>query len=275
MNQYLKIAIIIAIWFVGNFIIKKLFKFFIKKSFGIHVDFLSSAIRLIWALVCIAFIAEMFTATKLLGQTLLTSSALLVAVAGFAAQQVLADIISGIMLSCTKPFDVGEKVTLTENAVTGIVESMSLRHTVIRTYQNSKLIIPNSVINKSIIENSNYENHFIGNFIELAISYDSDLDKAIEIMENAIIENELVIDIREDKTIGKKASVMIKDLGENGVVLKSTIRTKTIDENFTACSEIRRRIKHEFDREGIKIYVKKFQIVDLDKTNEIPKIITD
>ena len=275
MNQYLKIAIVLTIWFVGNFIIKKLFKFFIKRNLGIHVDFLSIAVRLVWAIVCIAFVAEMFTATKLLGQTLLTSSALLVAVAGFAAQQVLADIISGIMLSCSKPFDVGEKITITENNVTGIVESMSLRHTVIRTYQNSKLIIPNSVINKSIIENSNYENHFIGNFIEFAISYDSDLDKAIEIMENAIEENELVIDIREDKTIGKKVNVMVKDLGENGVVLKSTVRTKTIDDNFNACSEIRRRIKHEFDREGIKIYVKKFQIVDLDKTNEIPKIITD
>lgn len=261
MDQYIIIGIVLGVWLFGNMLIKKIFKFFVKKNAGIHINFLSSGIRLIWAIICAAFVAEMFTTTKLIGKTLLTSSALLVAVVGFAAQQVLADIISGIMLSCSKPFDVGEKVTLKENNVTGIVESMSLRHTVIRTYQNSKLIIPNSVINKSIIENSNYENHFIGNFIEVSISYDSDLDRAIEIMEQAIMENELVIDIRPDKTVGKKVVVMVKDLTESGVVLKSTIRTKTIDENFTACSEIRRRIKNEYDAAGIKMFVKKVQVV--------------
>lgn len=204
----------------------------------------------------------MFKTTKTLSQTLLTSSGLLVAVAGFAAQEVLSDIISGIMLSWAKPFDIGEKINITELGISGIVESMSIRHTVIKTYHNSRLIIPNSVINKTVIENSNYDNHYIGNYLEIPVSYDSDMDKAVEIMEDVISNHHLVLDMRKDKEKDKKATVFIKELGENGIVLKSTIYTRNIDDNYIACSDIRKELKKQFDLAGIKMYFKRVRVIN-------------
>lgn len=45
-----------------------------------------------------------------------------------------------------------------------------------------------------------------------------------------------------------------EELGPTGAVLKCTVWTKDIDDNFTACSDIRRQIKKEFDEGGIEMY---------------------
>lgn len=262
MNIFIQIASICGIWAAVNFIISKGIKLITKKNHGIHIDFIGSIIKLSWLIIMVSMLTGMFKTTKTLSQTLLTSSGLLVAVAGFAAQEVLSDIISGIMLSWAKPFDIGEKINITELGISGIVESMSIRHTVIKTYHNSRLIIPNSVINKTVIENSNYDNHYIGNYLEIPVSYDSDMDKAVEIMEDVISNHHLVLDMRKDKEKDKKATVFIKELGENGIVLKSTIYTRNIDDNYIACSDIRKELKKQFDLAGIKMYFKRVRVIN-------------
>ena len=58
------------------------------------------------------------------------------------------------------------------------------------------------------------------------------MERAIGIMGDVIAKNELVLDMREDKTVGKKVPVYVKDLSENGVILKSTICTKNLDDSI-------------------------------------------
>ena len=258
MNIAIKILIIILIWFFGNIIISKIFHFLTRKSEKIHINFIGSIIKAIWLIFAVITITGMFETTKNLSTTLLTSSSLLVAVAGFAAQEVLADIISGLMLSWQKPFDIGEKINITDLGISGIIESMTIRHVVIRTYHNSRLLVPNSIINKAVIENSNYSHNFVGSYLEIPIDYHSDINKAITIMENTIEKNPLVIKLPEDE---KKATVLIKDFSENGIILKCTIRTKDLDDNFTACSDLRKDIKNEFDKENIKIYYQRIKVI--------------
>ena len=112
------------------------------------------------------------------------------------------------------------------------------------------MIIPNSVINKAIIENSNYNNDYIGNYMEIAVSYESDLELAMEVMRDTIASHPLVTDIR---TEGNKVNVAVKELGDDGIILKATVWTRNLDDNFAACSDIRRLIKKNFDAKGISI----------------------
>lgn len=256
MNTVFKVILIALIWAAGNIIISKLFGFLSKKNSKIHINFAGSAAKMVWAIMALVTITDMFTATKNLSQTILTSSALLVAVLGFAAQEVLADVISGLMLSWSKPFDVGEKITIGELGISGIIESMTIRHTIIRTYHNSRLLVPNALINKSVIENSNYESSYIGNYLEVPINYGDDIERAIEIMEEVISSNPNV------KEAEKKVSVLVKDFEENGVVLKCTVYTKDVDSNFIACSDIRREIKKRFDAEGIRICCRRMRVTN-------------
>lgn len=136
-----------------------------------------------------------------------------------------------------------------------------MRHTVIRTYHNSRMIIPNSVINKAIIENSNYNNDYIGNYMEIAVSYESDLELAMEVMRDTIASHPLVTDIRADQTEGSKVNVAVKELGDDGIILKATVWTNSLDDNFAACSDIRRLIKKNFDANGISIPYRHVHVV--------------
>ncbi len=250
----IRIAVIIASWSVGMVVLNKIFTVILKRNEQIHIKFLRSMSKVLLTIIACIWLSSLFTTTKALSTTLLTSSSLLVAVVGFAAQQVLAEVISGVMLSWSRPFNLGEKVVISSLGISGIVEDMTVRHTVIRTYCNSRMIIPNSVINKAIVENSNYNNNYIGNYMEVPVSYKSDLEEAIRIMTRIVEEHPLVIDTRADQTKGSKVTVAVKELGPTGAVLKCTVWTKDIDDNFTACSDIRRQIKKEFDEGGIEMY---------------------
>ena len=263
----IKIAVIAVLWSAGMFALNKIFSMILKRKEQIHIKFLRSISKVLLSIMACICISGLFTTTKALSATLLTSSSLLVAIVGFAAQQVLADVISGVMLSWSRPFNLGEKVNISSLGISGIVEDMTVRHTVIRTYHNSRMIIPNSVINKAIVENSNYNNDYIGNYMEISVSYESDLEKAIEIMQRTISEHPLVMDVRANKEEGEKVKVSVKELGEDGIILKSTVWTQNIDDNFTACSDIRRLIKQHFDAAGIQIPYRHLQVV-MDQTAE-------
>lgn len=249
----IKIAVIVVFWSGGMFALNKIFGMILKRKEQIHIKFLRSMSKVVLTIIAFICISGLFNTTKALSATLLTSSSLLVAIVGFAAQQVLADVISGVMLSWSRPFNLGEKVNISSLGISGIVEDMTVRHTVIRTYHNSRMIIPNSVINKAIVENSNYNNDYIGNYMEVSVSYESNLEQAIEVMRETIASYPLVVDIRPDPSEGNKVNVAVKELGDDGIILKSTVWTKNIDDNFTACSDIRRLIKKNFDAVGISI----------------------
>ena len=257
----IKLAIIIALWSAGMVGLNQIFNMILKRKEQIHIKFLRSISKVILSIMAGICVSSLFTTTKALSATLLTSSSLLVAIVGFAAQQVLADVVSGVMLSWSRPFNLGEKINISSLGISGIVEDLTVRHTVIRTYHNSRMIIPNSVINKAIVENSNYNNDYIGNYMEISVSYESDLEKAIDIMRRTIEEHPLVVDVREDKTEGEKVKVSVKELGDDGIILKSTVWTQNIDDNFAACSDIRRLIKQHFDAAGIQIPYRHLQVV--------------
>ena len=128
----IKIAVIGGLWSAGMFAINKIFGIILKRKEQIHIKFLRSMSKVLLSIMACICISGLFTTTKALSATLLTSSSLLVAIVGFAAQQVLADVISGIMLSWSRPFNLGEKVNISSLGISGIVEDMTVRHTVIR-----------------------------------------------------------------------------------------------------------------------------------------------
>ena len=100
--------------------------------------------RLLYALILVIGIAialSGFTGISKLATSLLASSAIAAAIIGFAARQTLANFIAGIMLAITQPIRVGDWVTFEGNY--GVVEDVSLNHTVLRTQSEQRIVIPN------------------------------------------------------------------------------------------------------------------------------------
>ena len=136
--------------------------------------------------------------------------------------------------------------SLMSTNTTGIVENITLRHTVICLYDNNRIIIPNSIMNREVIRNSNFEDSKIGNYIEVEVSYESDLDEAILVIKKILQENPMTVE-------KEKISVLVKDFSSNGIILKTTVWTKNVDVNFQVCSDVRREILRQFHENGIVI----------------------
>ena len=77
------------------------------------------------------------------------------------------------------------------NGVTGTVEEITLRHTVICTSENSRLVVPNSVVNSSTLENITMKDLHCCNYLDVGVGYHADTDEAIRIMEEEILRHPL------------------------------------------------------------------------------------
>jgi hypothetical protein len=64
----------------------------------------------------------------------------------------------------------------------------------------------------------------------------------VEIAASVIEENLYVKAVRETKNITEPVTVMVRELGLNGAHLRAVVTTKTVEENFAACSDIRKQL---------------------------------
>ena len=185
--------------------------------------------------------------------TILAGSGIAALAISLAAQQSLGNIISGMVISASKPFEVGDRVRLINGNITGNVEDITLRHTVIRTFMNSRIIIPNSTINSDMIENSHIVEERASNLLDVTITYDSDMEKAMNIMAHVIGSHPNFVDTRTPEMMdAPKVPVFVRGLSVYGVELRASVWTQSISNNFVTCSEIRHQLKLAFDREGVK-----------------------
>lgn len=200
-----------------------------------------------------------------LTQTILAGSGILALAISLSAQESLNNILSAMFIAIFKPFEVGDRVTLVTNNITGIIEDITLRHTVVKTFTNTRVVIPNSTMNKEVIENSNLNDVTASSFIDIGVAYESNIERAMEIMAGIIGEHPLYLDTRteEEKAEGKpKVKVFVRELGSSAVMLRANMWTSNVSENFEACSDIRLSLKKAFDKEGIEIPYNKYIIIN-------------
>ena len=246
---YILVVILIVI-FIRN-IIKRIF----SKKQNTTIQFLGSMLEIVIIAVSIFILLSQFDATKDISKTILQSSSLIIALLTFSAQQVLGNLVSGISLMATKPFDVGDKIKVISGGnviCEGFVLRMTARHTEIKANDGQVSIVPNSVLDSNIVVNSNtIEN--IGNYFEVEISYNSDIEKAQTLLLKLMKEISEIL-------INDDIKVLVSRFEASGVVLKTTVWTETLDSNFKACSELRKSILINFPKEGIEIPYTTFTI---------------
>lgn len=192
-----------------------------------------------------------------LAKTVLASSGVLAVVIGFAAQETLSEFVSGILIMMFKPFQIGDIIKMNDGAITGTVKDISLRHTIIQTLENTNLIIPNSSINKAILENiSRTGESCKANFLTIGISYDSNLELAMKIIEEEVKKHPDYTDGRTMEQIENKIPEVITRLvnfGDSSIDLKTTVYSKDHGSGIAMLSDLRISIKKRFDVEGIEI----------------------
>lgn len=171
----------------------------------------------------ISFAIYMIPQLRVIATSLLAGAGLLAVAVGFASQAALSNVIGGLFIVIFKPYKIGDRI-LVRTDLTGVVEDINLRHTVIRNFENKRIIIPNSVISNEVVINSNYEDSQICKFIDLGISYDSDIDLAKEIMRDEVEKHPLSVDVRTEEKIEAgepRVPVRVILMGESSVNLRA------------------------------------------------------
>ena len=197
-----------------------------------------------------------------LGKSLLAGAGIIAAIIGFASREAFADIINGVFLVIYKPFQIDDVIEI-DNGLKGIVADITFRHTVIQDFENRKIIIPNSRIGDSTIINSSLDGDFIKKQINFGISYESNEDKAKEIIREEIEKHPLCLDRRnpiEKKDNEPIAPVLMTAWLDSAVNLRAYVWTATNSDSFVLQCDVLDSIKKRFKKEGIEIPYPQLQI---------------
>jgi len=186
-------------------------------------------------------------------------------VIGLAAQSSLSNIISGMLVAISQPFRIGEAVVFKNDFC--FVEDIKLVHTILRTWDNRRLMVPNSVFQSEVIINYSIGDPTMLVPVFVQISYESDLDKAMKIMVEVAKKHP------DCMPIGNLPNVVVMEYAESGISLRLLSRAKDQPTAFMMARDLLYQIKKEFDANGIEIpYPRRFMVLDRRVEEQIAKI---
>lgn len=175
---------------------------------------------------------------------LLTNSALLVAVLGFALQNSIKNLIAGLMLISSDAFKVGDRIRLPDSKITGIIEEINLRHIIVKLVTNERAIVPNSTMNDAIVINNDIKEQITSYPIVIHLDINKNIELGKKLIEEAIEENNNIIN--KENTI-----VTISHLTNTDVELKSLIWTRDLNSSFTEISKLKIEIIKKFQQNNL------------------------
>jgi small conductance mechanosensitive channel len=169
---------------------------------------------------------------------------------GFGAQNAVRDLINGIEILIENQYGKGDFIrlrTTTGGSISGNVEDINLRRTVLRDFDGAAHFISHGSVEVA----SNLTHGFSRVYFTVAVPYDSDLDRVFAIIDD--VGRELVADpefagrMRQAPQAGG-----IDKLGEASIEVRVTGATEP-GEQWVVATELRRRLRHAFDEAGIRI----------------------
>lgn len=220
-----------------------------------RLRFINNAISVVIWSVAIGLIIYSIPQLKAVAITLFAGAGILVAIIGFAAQSAFANIINGVFIVMSRPFRVGDLIEIGTEYL-GFVEDITLRHTVLRDFQNRHFIIPNSTVGSADILNYDFDDPKVIEYVEMGISYDSDVDKAMEIMRDVALEHPVSFDNRDANEKAEGAPIVrvrLVGIDDSAVTLRAYVWAPDPVKGIIMRYDLYRSIKKRFEQEGIEI----------------------
>jgi len=196
----------------------------------------------------VVVILALFTILPQLGinVTAVLASAGIVGIAlGFGAQSLVKDVISGLFILIDNQYSKGDVVTVA--GISGLVEEVGIRRTVLRDLDGIVHYVPNGEI--AVASNLTQEWSRVN--MNVSVAYGEDLDKVFEVINR--VGHEMAADAEFGPLILKAPQVLRVDAFEDsGIAIKILGDTAPIRQ-WDVMGELRRRLKKAFDEEGIEI----------------------
>lgn len=257
--------LIVLVSLVVGYIVYRGLKFLLKRylekqtdklnSQSTHYFFLYNSLGFICFLITIIFIFLNIPELKELGVGLLTSAGIFAAIVGFASQAAFSNIVSGMFIVFFKPFRVGDILKI-EPDYLGYIEDITLRHTVLRDFENKRFIIPNSLISSEILHNYSITDERIANRIVFGVAYDADVDLAMKVIMEEAKKHPLTIDNRteKEKQEGEDfVDVRMVEWADSSVQIRLKVWAWDAENAYIMKTELLKNIFDRFKAEKIEI----------------------
>ena len=259
-----QIALFIGTWIVVLILKKlnnRLFRRLKERKEGLHLLFFEHVISV---LIVVAGVVLSFSAFGGLGaiwKTILGGTAIVSAIVAFAAQDVIKDVLAGLMISLYKPFEIGNRVEL-EDGTVGVIADITMRHVVLNTLDTQRVIIPNSRLNTMRIRNYSYHSDMRSAQFAFHIAYGSDVEKAMEVVADTVRESPYTVAGRETDTGMEYGPVYFMSYEQSSLKLVTTVYYNSLTASEKVISDVNLRVYEALRANGIRIPFNTVQVVE-------------
>jgi len=164
---------------------------------------------------------------------------------GFGAQSMVRDFLTGFFIVFEDQYVVGDTVQIGE--ITGRVEHLALRRTIVRDQRGALVTISNGEI-RSV---ANLSRDWSQTFVDVALAPDLAMDRSLQALEAAA--TELRGDASWSQALVDGPRILgVQSLDRDASVIRLQVRTAPTRQDEVA-RELRRRIQIEFQRQGIPV----------------------
>jgi len=188
--------------------------------------------------------------------SMLAGASIAAAAIAFASQQAIANMVNGLFIVFFEPFRVNDRIRINQNEYAGIVEDITMRHTVIRDFENNRIIIPNSVIANSTISNLTIEDERVFKKLIFRISLDANIEKAKSIIHDICYHHPLRIDTRtEEDKANNIPEIIVRVVGfdDKGITINVFVSAKNPADAFVMSCDIYEQILNAFQENNIPL----------------------
>ena len=163
---------------------------------------------------------------------------------GFGLQDVIKNLVSGIILLFERPFKVGDWVLI--GGEEGKIKQINIRSTEVETFNKASVIIPNATLISSSLTNLTHGNNWQRQTIAVGVSYDSDAEQVTKLLLECA---------RSCKKVMKVPApyVLFKNFGESSLDFELRIYVSDIWSGWSAGSDVRYEILRRFREANINI----------------------
>jgi len=206
---------------------------------GLQDSIMTLTVYLIWAM-------GLFVSLRVIGVSATSLTVVFGALSiglGFGLQNIFNNFISGIILLFERPIQIGDAVEI--NGIWGIVKKINFRSTLVQTYDNASLIIPNSEFISNSVTNWSFKDQRLRRIISIGVAYGTDARMTADTLLGIAQSCPWVL-------ANPKPDVLFSDFGDSALIFKLRIWT-ILDHMIAAENDIRYRINQTFAEKGIEI----------------------
>ena len=216
----------------------------LRKHNNLTNTFLANALKVVIVVVGVITFLSQYDSFKDVLKSLLTNSAILVAVVGFTLQNSIKNIIAGTLLLSADTFKVGDRIRIPKEDISGEIEELTLRHAKIKLATSERAIVPNYLLNDAVVINNNLHNEETCYPLVIPVPLSSDIQRAKEIIEG-------IIEAHPDILKNRDSSIILTNYQLTSIEIHAMIWTRNIEDSFRVLSELRLEIAEKLKKEGV------------------------